>query len=42
MADHSLSQRNRATEKTVGVGIGGNWKVNGVVGQNLKKGVYTI
>ena len=36
--DHPSSQRNRTTEKTVGVGFGGDRKVGGEVGQNLKRG----
>ena len=37
--DHPFSQRNRTTEKTVGVGFGGDRKVGGgEVGQNLKRG----
>ena len=38
--DHPFSQRNRATERTVGVRIGGDREVGvgvlGEVGQNLK------
>ena len=39
--DHPFSQRNRTTERTVGVGVGSDrevWGRVGVVGQNLKKG----
>ena len=35
--DHSFSQRNRATERTVGVGVVGDKKVGERLGQNLKK-----
>ena len=37
--DHLFSQRSRITEKTVGVGVGGDREVGwGWVGQKLKKG----
>ena len=37
--DHPFSQRSRITEKTVGVGVGGDREVGwGGVGQKLKKG----
>ena len=38
--NHTSSQRNKKTERTVGVGVGGNRK--GGIGQNLKKGVGNI
>ena len=38
--DHPLSQRNRTTERTVGVGVGGDREVGG--GQNLKKSGYEL
>ena len=38
--NHPFSQRSRITEKTVGVGVGGDREVGwgGGVGQKLKKG----
>ena len=39
--DHPFSQRNRATERTVWVGVAGNREVGGggvEIGQKLKKG----
>ena len=38
--DHPFSQRNKAIERAVGVGVGGDRKDGGGgrVGQNLKKG----
>ena len=38
--DHPFSQRNRTTERTVGVGVGGDREVGG--GQNLKKSGYEL
>ena len=38
--DHPFSQRNKTTERAVGVGVGGNKEEGGGgggVGQNLKK-----
>ena len=38
--DHPFSQRNRTTERTMGVEVGGDREVGGG-GQNLKKGGWT-
>ena len=40
--NHSFSQRNNATEKAMGVGVGGDREERGGVGQNLKKGEQAI
>ena len=37
LRDHPFSQRNRTTERTVGVGVGGDREVGWGDGQNLKK-----
>ena len=41
--DHPFSQRNMTTERTMGVGVGGDREVRGGggrgVAQNLKKGI---
>ena len=39
-SDHPFSQRNRATERTVGIWVGGDREVGegGGVGENLKNG----
>ena len=39
--DHQFSQRNRTTEGTVGVGVGGDRELGGG-GQNVKRGVKNI
>ena len=40
--DHPFSQRNRTTERTMGVEVGGDREVGGGGGgQNLKKGGWT-
>ena len=38
--DHPISQRNRTTERTVGVGVGSDRDIGdgGGLGENLKKG----
>ena len=36
--DHPFSQRNKTTERAVGVGVEGNREERGEVGQTLKKG----
>ena len=36
--DHPFSQRNKTTERTLGVGVAVNREMGGGSGQNLKKG----
>ena len=40
--DGPFSQRNRTTERTVGIGVAKDREVGGGVGQNLKKGGYAM